>query len=395
MKFAVSWLEEWVDPGLSPEELARRITMAGLEVESVESDGEGLDGVIVAEVIEAGKHPDADRLSVCKVSTGEGDPLEVVCGAPNVAPGMKTPLAVPGTKLPNGVKLRRSKIRGVVSNGMLCSAIELGLGAESDGIMELAADAPVGAPLADYLGLPDTVIHADITPNRGDCFSVLGIARDVSALTARPLQTPEMRPVEASIDAVHPVERPVPEACPRFAHQIVKNIDAKARSPLWMTERLRKSGLRAIHPVVDVTNYVMLELGQPLHAYDLARLDGPIRPRYAKAGEKVTLLDEREIELAEDTVVITDDSGPIGMAGIMGGAEHDGHRSDERRLLRGCVLAARRHGRPCPLLRYAYRRIDAFRAGRRSRRAGKGGRACRGVAGGDRRGRGRTAGRRL
>lgn len=319
MKFAVSWLKEWVDPDLPPEELAHRMTMAGLEVDSIETEGEGLDGVIVAEVVEVGKHPDADRLSVCKVSTGDGDLLDVVCGAPNVVAGMKTPLAVPGTKLPNGVKLRRSKIRGVVSNGMLCSAIEIGLGTESDGILALPADAPVGTPLADYLGLPDTVIDADITPNRGDCFCVLGIARDVSALTARPLGGPEMRPVAASIDAVHPVERPVPEACPRFAHRIVKNIDTKARSPLWMTERLRKSGLRAIHPVVDVTNYVMLELGQPLHAYDLTRLNGPVRPRYARAGEKLTLLDERQIELDQDTVVITDDSGPIGMAGIMGG----------------------------------------------------------------------------
>ena len=319
MKIPVSWLEDWVDPHLTPDELAHRMTMAGLEVDSVATDGEGLDGVVVAEVVECGKHPDADRLSVCRVSTGSGDPVEVVCGAPNVHQGMKTPLAVPGTKLPNGVKLRRSKIRGVVSNGMLCSAIELGLGTESDGIMELSADAPVGAPLAEYLGLPDAVIDVDITPNRGDCFCVLGIARDVAALTGRPLHGPEMHPVKASIDAVHPVERPVPDACPRFAHRVVKGIDARARSPLWMTERLRRSGLRAIHPVVDVTNYVMLELGQPLHAYDLGKLDGPVRPRYAKSGEKVTLLDEREVELNQDTVIISDDSGPIGMAGIMGG----------------------------------------------------------------------------
>lgn len=319
MKFAVSWLEEWVNSKLSAEELAERITAAGLEVDSLESDGEGLDGVVIAEVVEVARHPDADRLSVCKVSSGSRDTVDVVCGAPNVEAGMRTPLAVPGTRLPNGMKLRRSKIRGVVSNGMLCSAIEIGLGAESDGILRLPDDAPVGEPLADYLGLPDTVIDADITPNRGDCFCVLGIARDVAALTAEPLKGPEMHPVAASIDTAYPVERPVPDACPRFAHRVVRNIDGKARSPLWMTERLRRSGLRAIHPVVDVTNYVMLELGQPLHAYDMAKLQGPVRPRYAKAGEKVRLLDEREVELNTDTVVITDDSGPIGMAGIMGG----------------------------------------------------------------------------
>ena len=319
MKFAVSWLEEWVKSKQSAEELAERITAAGLEVDSLESDGEGLDGVVIAEVTKVARHPDADRLSVCKVSAGDGETVDVVCGAPNVEAGMKTPLAVPGTRLPNGMKLRRSKIRGVVSNGMLCSAIEIGLGTESDGIMRLPDDAPVGQSLADYLGLPDTVIDVDITPNRGDCFCVLGIARDVAALTGEPMSGPEMHPAAATIDTVYPVERPVPDACPRFAHRVVRNIDGKARSPLWMTERLRRSGLRAIHPVVDVTNYVMLELGQPLHAYDMARLQGPVRPRFAKAGETVTLLDERTVELNTDTVVITDDSGPIGMAGIMGG----------------------------------------------------------------------------
>ena len=319
MKFAVSWLEEWVKPNLSAGDLAHRITMAGLEVDSIEADGEGLDGVVIAEVAGVARHPDADRLSVCTVSTGDADTVEVVCGAPNVFAGMKTPLAVPGTRLPNGMQLRRSKIRGVVSNGMLCSAVEIGLGSESDGILELPADAPVGQPLAEYLDVPDTVIDVDITPNRGDCFCVLGVARDVAALTGQPMTGPDMHPVAASIDSVHPVERPVPEACPRFAHRVVRNFNGKARSPLWMTERLRKSGLRAIHPVVDVTNYVMLELGQPLHAYDLARLQGPVRPRYAKTGEKVTLLDGREVALNEDTVVISDDSGAIGMAGIMGG----------------------------------------------------------------------------
>jgi phenylalanyl-tRNA synthetase beta chain len=319
MKFAVSWLEEWVDPRMSAGDLAHRITMAGLEVDSIEADGQGLEGIVIGEVLEAAQHPDADRLSVCKVSTGDGVAVDVVCGAPNVRAGLRSPLAVPGSTLPDGTRLRRSKIRGVVSNGMLCSAIELGLGSESDGILELPDDAPVGAALIEYLGLPDTVVDVDITPNRGDCFSVLGIARDVAALTRRPLEGPAMHVLDAATDTVYPVERPVPEACPRFAHRVVEGIDPQARSPLWMTERLRKSGLRAIHPVVDVTNYVMLELGQPLHAYDMDKLRGPIRPRFARPGETVTLLDERQVELREDTVVISDDSGVIGMAGIMGG----------------------------------------------------------------------------
>lgn len=319
MKFAQSWLREWVEPKISTEDLAHRLTMAGHEVESVVVEGEGLDRVVVAEVLSVNKHPDADRLNVCSVSTGTGEPVDVVCGAPNVFAGMKSPLAVPGVKLPNGLKLRKSKIRGVVSNGMLCSAIELGLGDESDGIVELAADAPVGTPLSDYLGLPDAIIDLDLTPNRGDCFSVLGIARDVAALTGQPLQGPELAAVAATIDDTYPVECPVPAACPRFVGRVIKNIDLAAKSPAWMTERLRKSGIRAIHVVVDVTNYVMMELGQPLHAYDLAQLQGGIRPRYAESGEKVTLLDSRTVTLTEDTVVIADDSGAIGMAGIMGG----------------------------------------------------------------------------
>ena len=319
MKFPKSWLEDWVNADLAPEALAERITAAGLEVDGVEAEGEGLERVLVAEVIEAGRHPDADRLSVCQVSYGAEETVEIVCGAPNVRPGLKTPLALPGTRLPNGLKLRKSKIRGVVSHGMLCSAVELGLGTESDGIMELADEAPVGESLVSYLHLPDTVFDVDITPNRGDCFSVLGVARDVAALTGNPLLQPEMNTVAAASEISHPVERPEPAACPRFAHRVVSGIDPNATSPLWMTERLRRSGLRAIHPVVDVTNYVMLELGQPLHAYDMDKLSGPIRPRFAKEGERVTLLDEREVALNTDTVVITDDSGPIGLAGIMGG----------------------------------------------------------------------------
>jgi phenylalanyl-tRNA synthetase beta chain len=318
MKIAESWLREWVDPDLDSEALEHQLTMLGLEVDGVDTEGAGLDGVVVAEVLGVRKHPDADRLTVCKVSAG-GEEIDVVCGAPNVTTGMKSPLAVPGITLPNGVRLRKSKIRWIVSNGMWCSAVELGLGEESDGILGLPDDAPAGMPLTEYLGLPDRVFDLDLTPNRGDCFSVLGVARDVAALTGSPLKPPDVAPVPASIDDTLPVEIPLPEGCPSFAGRLIRNIDPTARSPLWLVERLRRSGLRGISPVVDITNYVMLELGQPLHAYDAARVQGAIRPRLAKPGEKVTLLDEKEVVVNEDTLVIADDSGAIGLAGIMGG----------------------------------------------------------------------------
>ena len=319
MKFAESWLREWVDPSLGSDEIGELLTMIGHELEGLERSGDGLDGVVVGEILEAGPHPDADKLRVCRVATGSGDPVQIVCGAPNARAGLKSPLASPGTRLPNGTRLRKAKIRGVESFGMLCSAVELGLGEESDGILELPADSKTGEALGRVLGLPDTVFDLNITPNRGDCFSVLGVARDLAAASQTPLNDVDLGTVAGELDDEHPVDLAVPEACPRFAARVVRGIDPAARSPLWMTERLRRSGIRAIHPVVDVTNYVMLELGQPLHAYDLARLKGPIVPRFAKAGERVTLLDEREVDLNPDTVVISDDSGPIGLAGIMGG----------------------------------------------------------------------------
>jgi phenylalanyl-tRNA synthetase beta chain len=293
--------------------------MLGLEVDDITVEGDGLDGIVIAEVVEVARHPDADRLSVCKVSTGGKRTVDVVCGAPNVVPGMKSPLAVPGLRLPNGVELRKAEIRGVPSNGMLCSAIELGLGDESDGIIALPDDAPVGMALLEYLSLPDAVINLDLTPNRGDCFSVLGVAREVAAKTGCDLNHADVGPIEATTEDVLPVEIPFPAGCPSFAGRLIRNIDPAAKSPFWLTERLRRAGLRGISPVVDITNYVMLELGQPLHAYDAARVQGPIRPRLAKKGEKVTLLDEKEVAVNDDTLVIADDSGAIGLAGIMGG----------------------------------------------------------------------------
>ncbi|MGB5626996.1 MAG: phenylalanine--tRNA ligase subunit beta [Woeseiaceae bacterium] len=319
MKIAESWLREWVNPDLDTEALGHQLTMLGHEVDGVEIEGSGIFDVVIAEVVGVEKHPDADRLSVCKVSDGSGEILDVVCGAPNVVKGMKSPLAKPGVKLPNGLKLRKSKIRGVVSNGMLCSATELGLGDDSDGIIELPVEAPIGGRLVDFLTLPDAVIDLDLTPNRGDCFCVMGIARDVAALTGVPLKDAAVKAVPAVIKDAQPVELVEPAGCPRFAGRIIRGIDPSARSPVWLTERLRRSGLRAISPVVDITNYVMLEFGQPLHAYDSDLVQGSIRPRLAKSGEKVTLLDGKEVALNEDTMIITDDSGPIGIAGIMGG----------------------------------------------------------------------------
>lgn len=318
MRIPESWLREWVDPDIDSKSLAEHLTMAGHEVEHALTYGEGLDAVVVGEVLTVNRHPDADTLSVCRVSTGR-DEVEIVCGAPNVAAGMKAALARPGNRLPDGSKLRRRKIRGVASEGMLCSARELGLGEEADGILRLPDDAEPGTSLAVLLALPDCLFEINLTPNRGDCFSIRGIAREVAAITATAMTEVPDRSVKSTCDDRHPVVVEDPAACPRFAGRIVRNIDANAVTPLWMAERLRRCGVRPVHPVVDVTNYVMLESGQPMHAYDAGRLQGPVRPRFAQSGEKVTLLDEREVSLTTDTLVISDDSGPIGLAGIMGG----------------------------------------------------------------------------
>jgi phenylalanyl-tRNA synthetase beta chain len=319
MKFPESWLRAWVDLPANSDELAERLTMAGHEVDRIETTGEGLEDLLVAEVLEVSRHPNADKLSVCRVSDGSGNKPGIVCGAPNVVAGMKAVLALPGATLPGGIKLRRTRIRGVESEGMLCSAAELGLGDDGDGILNLPDDAPVGTRLTEYLELPDRIYELNLTPNRGDCFSMLGMARDIAALTGTGPKDTASYAVAASTDAMQAVALDEPDACPRFAGRVVVGINTVARTPLWLTERLRRSGIRSIHPVVDVTNYVMLELGQPLHAYDLDRLSGTIRPRFAKTGERLTLLDEREVDVSPDTILITDDSGPIGLAGIMGG----------------------------------------------------------------------------
>ena len=234
MKFSEKWLREWVDPTLDTDALAHRLTMAGHEVDAVEAQGNGLDGVVVGKVVDVKKHPDADRLSVCLVSTGNGDAVEVVCGAPNVFAGMKSPFAPPGTRLPNGIKLRKAKIRGVESNGMLCSASEIGLGDDAEGIIELPSDATTGLALTDYLDLPDNTFDLDLTPNRGDCFSVLGIAREVAAITATPLKDTSVDVVKGTVRDEHPVDLVLPEGCPSFAGRVIRDIDSGAKSPIWI-----------------------------------------------------------------------------------------------------------------------------------------------------------------
>ena len=323
MKVNESWLREWVDPGVGVAELAEQLTRAGLEVESVEpatSPG-GFSGVVVGEVLESRPHPNADRLKLCVVGTGSGDPVEVVCGAPNARAGMKGALARPGSRIAGGVKVRRAKIRGTASEGMLLSMAELGLGDEHDGIVELEPDAPPGADVFALLGLDDTVFDLSVTPDRGDCLCVAGIAREIGAINRIPARGPAPEPVAAAIEDRLPVALEAPEGCARYAGRVLRGLDPAAKTPFWMSERLRRCGVRAVSPIVDVTNYVMLELGQPLHAFDLHRLEGGIRVRRAGSGERLTLLDERAVDLRPSTLVIADHRRAVALAGIMGGLD--------------------------------------------------------------------------
>ena len=325
MRVNVQWLRDWVDVEMDPQTLAEELTTAGLEVDAVLPVAGPLDGVVVGRIVELAAHPEADRLSLCVVDDGQAR-HEVVCGAPNAAAGLIVPYARVGARLPDGRLIEAAEFRGATSNGMLCSARELGISDDASGLLVLDAQAPPGTPLADWLALDDAVLDIDLTPNRGDCFSVIGIAREIAAFRGRPMRTPMLQAVPAGVDATFAVELENASACPRFAGRVIRALRSGGRSPDWMQERLRRAGLRPIHPVVDVTNYVMLELGQPLHAYRLDRLSGRIVVRSAKPGEPLTLLDGSEIELDKDTLVIADESGAIGLAGIMGG---DGTAVDE------------------------------------------------------------------
>ncbi len=319
MKFSEAWLREWVNPDVTTNELADQLSMAGLEVDAVEEVAAAFSGVVVGEVLTREQHPNADKLSVCTVDAGQDEVLQIVCGAANVTAGIKVPVAVVGAVLPGDFKIKRAKLRGEKSHGMICAASELGLLESSDGIMILPADAPVGTDFREYLSLNDKVIDVDLTPDRGDCLGLIGIAREVGVINQSPVTVPEIEPVAAVIDDIFPVKLDAPQACPRYLCRIVRNINAAAETPLWMQERLRRSGLRAISPVVDVTNYVLLELGQPMHGFDLNKLDGEIIVRFAAESEKLTLLDGQEVKLNGETLLIADKSAPLAMAGVMGG----------------------------------------------------------------------------
>jgi len=310
-----SWLRSFCNPKLSGEEVAERLTMAGVEVDSYAPVGPQFSGVVVGEILAVERHPNADKLTVCTVSTGAAK-LQVVCGAPNVRKGMKAPLAKVGAKLP-AVEIKAASLRGVQSEGMLCSAKELGLSADHSGLLEL--NGTPGADVRGVLGLDDKAFTLKLTPNRADCLSILGVAREVAALTGAPLEAPRIERISQKTPARHPVRIASPEGCGRFAGRVIRNVNAAAPSPHWMKQRLERAGQRSISALVDVTNYVMLELGRPLHVYDLDKLRGAIDVRWGRKGEKVLLLNEQEVEVDPSVLCITDDSGVIGLAGIMGG----------------------------------------------------------------------------
>jgi len=332
MKVPYSWLAEWVDVPWAARELGARLTMSGFELDALEPAAPAFTKVVVAEIVAAERHPQADKLQVCRVSTGQGgELLQIVCGAPNARAGLKTALAMVGSTLPGELEIKAAKLRGVESTGMLCSAKELGLSDSSAGIIEFPEDAPLGRPVRDYLELDDAVLELNVTANRGDAMSIIGVAREVAALAGKKLTGPVglsgsasgAGPASASRAAASgdrfPVYLDAPAACPTFVGCVIRGVNNKAATPLRIRERLRRAGVRSISPVVDVTNYVMLELGQPMHAYDFAKLRGEIRVRTAHAGEQITLLDGKTIEATPDVLLITDKEGPVGLAGIMGG----------------------------------------------------------------------------
>ncbi|MNQ34413.1 Phenylalanine--tRNA ligase beta subunit [compost metagenome] len=330
MKFSEQWLRTWVNPQVARDELVARLSMAGLEVDSVTPAAGAFSGVVVGEILATEQHPDADKLRVCQVSNGS-ETFQVVCGAPNARPGIRIPFAMIGAVLGEDFKIKKAKLRGVESFGMLCSAAELQISEENDGLLELAADAPVGEDIRSYLNLDDASIEVDLTPNRGDCLSVVGLAREVGALYDAPVTRPVIAAVAAVHDEVRNVEVLASQACPRYLGRVIRNVDLSRPTPLWMVERLRRSDVRAIDPAVDVTNYVMLELGQPMHAFDLAEIKGGIRVRMAEAGEKLVLLDGQEVTLRPDTLVIADHERALAIAGVMGG-EHSGVAANTRDL---------------------------------------------------------------
>lgn len=319
MKFSEQWLRSLVNPALDSEQLAHLLTMAGLEVEEQSPAAPPFSHVVVAEVLSLQKHENADRLNVCQVNIGQAEPIQIVCGAANVAAGLKVPCALVGAELPGDFKIRQAKVRGVASFGMLCSAKELGLAEEADGLLVLPADAAAGVSLREYLQLDDVLLTLKLTPNRADCLSLQGLAREVSALTNTPAVAIDVSPVAVAHQSALKVALDAPAACPRYTGRVIRGINFAAPTPDWMLRRLERSGLRSISAVVDVTNYVLLEMGQPLHAFDLAKISGAVRVRFAAPGESLLLLNEKTVALSDDMLVIADDNGPLALAGIMGG----------------------------------------------------------------------------
>jgi phenylalanyl-tRNA synthetase beta chain len=318
MQFSEQWLRQYTNPSIDTDALSHLLTMAGLEVEDLVGVGADFNKVVIAEIISADKHPDADRLQVLKVNVGASEPLQIVCGASNARVGLKAPCALVGAVLP-GFEIKQAKVRGVESFGMMCSETELGLAAESAGLLELPANATVGQDIREYLGLNDKLFTLKLTPNRSDCLSIVGIAREVAALTGATLDLPKFDAVSAQHQDVKKVSVADAEACARYCGRLVKGVNATAQTPEWMVRRLERSGLRSISAVVDITNYVLLELGQPMHAFDAAKLQGDINVRWASQDEAITLLSEQEVKLDKDMLVIADNSGAIAFAGVMGG----------------------------------------------------------------------------
>ncbi len=351
MKISEQWLRDWVSPRLDARALADRLTMAGLEVGAIEPVAPDLERIVVGEIVSVEPHPSADKLRLCRVRVNQGKTLDIVCGAPNAAAGMKAPVALEGAILPGGVTIKRTEIRGVMSAGMLCSASELGLAESADGLLPLDRDARPGMSLADYMELDDVTLEIDLTPNRGDCLSIAGIAREVSALTGAKLKSPAIKPVTAKHRRRIAIKLDAPRDCPHYVGRVITDINPAAATPMWMKERLRRSGVRSIHPVVDVTNYVMLELGQPMHAFDLDKLHGAVHVRRADKNETLVLLDGKRIQPEAGSLLIADDRQPLALAGIMGGLDSAVSDTSRHLLLESAwfrpeaiSLRARSHG---------------------------------------------------
>ncbi len=321
MKFSEQWLREWVDPPVTTAQLVEQLTMAGLEVDAVEPVAPVFTGVVIGEVLAVEPHPDADKLRVCRVDAGASAPLQIVCGAANVRVGMRVPTALIGATLPGGMAIKKAKLRGVESSGMLCSAKELGIAEDTEGLLELQVNATPGADVRAVLQLDDHSIDVDLTPNRGDCLGLAGIAREIGVLNRCAVKIPDMTAVTPTLSDRFPIDVQVPAACPRYLGRIIRGLSNTAQTPFWMKERLRRSGLRSLGPLVDVTNYVLLELGQPMHAFDLSRLQGAVCVRWAESDEKITLLDGKSITLDAQTLVIADINGVQAIAGVMGGLD--------------------------------------------------------------------------